>query len=169
MYKLLCALGYCIGDENGRQFRAWNIFDIICLLIYVGISTYNLWISKPEYCIWVLNLSIMGRIIARNRIEVKEIKRFYLETSSLPMYDFINWHSIKLAVEVTGTISSAIIFCVGVACDMRFGVKDNTFGVLFFIVGTLAIVVSSCEDLLKIIEKMYSARLPSQQATQENT
>lgn len=168
MYKLLSTLGYCIKDSNGRQFFACSIFDFVCLAIYTGISICNLWSASPSYGIWVLNLTIMGRIIVRNEIEMKELSRFYFETDSPPSYLFKNWHMIKLAVEITSAVLILLIFLVGLVCELRFGAPDKSFGIEFFIFGTAIIVLSACEDLLRIIEKMYSAGLPMQ-ITEKNT
>ena len=155
MYKLLTKMGYCIKDNNGKHFFGWNISDIVCLSLYFTVSIYNLAISSPSYSVWVLNLAIMVRIIIRNTIEIKELKNFYSKTNDLHVNQFINWHSNKLVAEVSVN-------------HLRFGVIDNTFGTFFFAIGFIVLLLSFGEDLLRIIEKMYYAVLPSQ-TIQENT
>lgn len=169
MNKLLNKLGYRIKNGDGKQFFGWNIFDIVCLSVYTCISFSNLFASSPSVIIWVLNLTILGRIIARNKIEVKELEKNIKKVESIPrhFYFFVNWHTKKLIAEITSGIGSLAVLAIGITCEFRFGVVDHSFRVFFFFLGAFIIFLSFVEDLLKIIEKIYSAELPLQNNKRE--
>lgn len=160
MYDLLIRLKYQVKDMKGRHFRRWNITGMILLIVYAGVSIYNLCASSPSYDMWVINIIIMGKIIVRNKVEVKELRELYEETKCQPGYDFIGWHSNKLVMEMTSAVFSMIILGAGAICEFHFGTADMLFRFLFFIVGVITILLTVGEELLIIIENMYSAQRP---------
>ncbi len=161
MCELLTRLKYQVGDVNGNRFRRWNIFGIVCLAVYLTVSMYNLLMSSPSYEVWLINLAVIGKIIAKNKVEIKEFREFYKKSKNWNAYNFINWHSNKLTVEVTFAITAFVIFVIGVTCELHFGI-DRMFGCLFAVFGGFTILVSGMEELFDVLLDMYEAEKPSQ-------
>lgn len=89
------------------------------------------------------------------------MREFYKKSKNWNAYNFINWHSNKLTVEVTFAITAFVIFVIGVTCELHFGI-DHMFGFLFVVFGGFTILVSVMEELFDVLLDMYEAEKPSQ-------
>lgn len=162
IYELLIKLGYRVNCKTGNRFRLINNIDIIFLIAYIVTSTYNFIISEPSYCVWWLNILIMIRIIIRNVLETKRIKEPPSEehdstnVRKIIIIRFIPYRTIFEAGITVCMFASMIIGRIyGTAQELTSG----SFGIWFTFIGFAVLLISFLEDLLKIMEQLYDAKI----------
>lgn len=164
IYELLIKLGYRVNCKTGNRFQLINNIDIIFLIAYIAISTHNFIISEPSYCVWLLNVLIMIRIIIRNVLETKRIKEPHLggrdstNVRKIIIIRFIPYRTIFEAGITVCMIASMIIGCIYGKMSAQ-ELTSGSFGKWFTFIGLAVLVFSFLEDLLKIMEQLYDAKI----------
>ena len=164
IYELLIKLGYRVNCKTGNRFQLINNIDIIFLIAYIVTSIYNLFISEPSYCVWFLNILIMIRIIIRNVLEMKRIKEPHSEeydstnVRKIIIIRFIPYRTIFEAGITVCMIASMIIGCIHGRMSAQ-ELTSGSFGIWFTFIGVAVLFFSFLEDLLKIMEQLYDAKI----------
>jgi len=142
--KLLEWLHYDVKDKNGQTNKKLNLFDLLLILIYVVISTYNIIISNPGILMIIVNTVSLFRLIIKTYLEQMTLYKF---TEG----GFMLLHTIKIVVFCVPIILLVISsFFLIVSGERSIGV--STRYIVFLI-----ILFESLIDTLTVIEKLYDA------------